>query len=79
MIDKPWLLSRALRWAFIILPTLLLVVFAGVLWFYVPRSFGVNFAASSLFYPDLGALQLVQIIIALVWASVRTVLLARRP
>ena len=76
--SKPWVRSRPLRWAILVAPSLLLVSFAFALWFYVPRSFGVNFAASSLFFPDLGALQLIQIAIAVIWAAARTILLLRR-
>jgi len=77
-VNKPWMRSEFLRWTLISLPSLSLVAFAFTLWFYVPRSFGVNFSASILFFPDLGALQLALIVIALVWASVRTIFLLRR-
>ena len=75
---KPWWKSTPLRWGLIILPSTVLGIFAFALWFYVPLSFGVNFAAASLFNPDLGALLLSQVFIALTWASARTVLLIRR-
>ena len=78
MVDKPWVRSKALRLALIILPSLSLIAFAFALWFYVPRSFGVNFAASTLFFPDIGVLQLAQIGIALIWAGTRTILLIQR-
>lgn len=76
--SKPWVRSRPLRLALISLPSLALLGFAFAQWFYVPRSFGVNFSASSLFYPDLGVLSLGMAAIAIFWASVRTVLLIRR-
>lgn len=75
---KPWYRSKPLRWILILIPSLCLAVFAFALWFYMPRSFGVNFAAASLFYPDLGLLQLVQIVIAIAWAITRIGFLARR-
>lgn len=75
---KPWYRSKPLRWALMVIPSLCLAAFAFALWFYVPRSFGVNFAAASRFYPDLGLLQLIQIVIAIVWASTRIGFLARR-
>ena len=77
-VAKLWSPSKPLRWALIVIPSLCLIAFAFTLWFYVPRLFGVNFAASSLFYPDFGALQLAQILIALAWAGLRTVFLLRR-
>lgn len=76
--SKPWIRSIPVRWALMIIPSLCLAAFAFALWFYVPRSFGVNFAAASLFYPDLGLLQLAQIVIAVVWASIRIGYLVRR-
>jgi len=76
--DKAWVSSPLLRWALIIFPSFLLICFATGLWFFVPRSFNVNFSAASLFYPDLGILMLVQIIIALSWAITRVVLLIKR-
>ncbi|MEE9330587.1 MAG: serine hydrolase domain-containing protein [Parvularculaceae bacterium] len=75
---KPWWNSKPLRWGLIIFPSAVLVAFAFALWFYVPRTFGVNFASASLFNPDLGALLLAQVFIALTWASARTVFLVRR-
>jgi len=75
---KPWVRSKPVRWTLIGLPSFALLGFAFALWFYVPRSFGVNFSASSLFYPDLGILSLGMITIALVWAIIRTLFLVRR-
>lgn len=74
----PWNRSKPAQWAFIVVPTLGLIVFAFVLLFYVPRSFGVNFSAASLFNPDSGVLTLCLTGIALIWAIARTLLLIRR-
>lgn len=77
--SKRWNRSKPVRWAIILVPTLSLIAFAFTMLFYVPRSFGVNFSAASLFNPDLGALLLALAAIAVVWAGARTMLLARRP
>ncbi len=70
--------SSLVKWASILLPALCLIGYAFTLWFYVPRSFGVDFSAASLFFPDLGLLMALQIFVAVVWAVVRSILLVRR-
>ena len=76
--SKPWDRSKPAKWAFIILPSLGFIAFAFSMLFYVPRSFGVNFAAASLFNPDLGLLLFSMAAIATVWAGIRTERLIRR-
>jgi len=77
-VSNPWHSSVLVKWAVIAVPSLCLVTFAFTLLFYVPRSFGVDFSAASLFFPDLGVLLFAQAAIAAVWASARTILLIRR-
>jgi len=70
--------SPVVKWASILMPGLCLIGYAFTLWFYVPRSFGVDFSAASLFFPDLGLLLALQIFVAVIWAGMRGILLARR-
>ncbi|MEL7454292.1 MAG: hypothetical protein AAGJ50_13070, partial [Pseudomonadota bacterium] len=74
----PWQTGTLRRGIAVVLPSLTLAGFAHSLWFQVPRSFGINFAGASLFYPDLGALMLAQIVLAVAWTAARTALLLQR-
>ncbi|WP_298336691.1 serine hydrolase domain-containing protein [uncultured Erythrobacter sp.] len=78
LVSQPWRPGRILRWSTMIIPSLALAGYAFGLWFYVPRSFGVNFSAVNLFTPDLGLLLMLQIAIASAWAVLRFVALLRR-
>ena len=75
---KPWKRSSQMRFTIMVLPNIFLLAFAFIMLFYVPRSFGVDFSAASLFNPDLGVLLLALATIAVVWAIARSVLLYRR-
>lgn len=76
--SKPWRRSKLVKWTCISIPSLSLIAFAFTMVFYVPRSFGVDFAAASLFNPDLGVLLFALAAVAIFWAAARTVLLIWR-
>jgi len=63
----------------LIVPSALLFGFAFVIWYYVPRQFGVDFPTAGILFPDIGLLFLIQILIAFSWVILRLFLLVQRP
>jgi CubicO group peptidase (beta-lactamase class C family) len=78
MMSKPWDSAIWVKGIILAIPSLCLISYAFALWYYVPRSFGVDFSAASLFYPDLGLLLILQIAVALIWAFLRSIFLIKR-